>query len=403
MVDRTVVHFSGPLAAHSQALRSSLLARGYAPSSSNNLLRVAAHLSRWLDERSLRLEALTREHLDEFLALRRAERSCFFTIRALAPILRYCEDAGLVSVAARPVVPSGEADRLLHAYAQYLERERCLTPDCARSYTSMAQEFLRWRFGRHEAIDVSVLKAAEVTSFALYATRRYSVSTAKLSVTALRSFLLYLFLQGQVSVDFRGALPAIANWRLQGLPKALTASQLRGLLRTCDRRRHVGRRDYAVLLLLARLGLRAREVSAFELEDIDWRCGEILVRGKGGRTERLPLPTELGTALVSYLRLSRPRGSTRRVFLSVRAPYSPLIRTAITAVVHRACRRASLPLFGAHRLRHTAATEMLRSGSSLDEIAQVLRHRSHDTTAIYAKVDRNALRALASRWPGGIS
>lgn len=401
MVDRTAVHFSGPLAVHSKALRGALLARGYAPLSATNLLRVAAHLSRWLEARAMCLEQLTREQVDKFLAARRAGYSSFFTLRALAPILRYFEDAGLLSMSAATAAPRGAGDWLLHSYRQYLQHERCLTSDCIRYYSAVAQEFLRWRFEEHEAVDVAVLKAAEVTSFALYITRRYSVSTAKLAVTALRSFLHYLFLQGKVAVDFRGALPAIAGWRMRGLPKALTASQLRRLLRACDRRRHVGRRDYAILLLLARLGLRACEVSALELEDIDWRCGEILVHGKGGRSERLPLPKDVGTAVASYLRLSRPSAATRRLYLCVRAPHGPLERTAITAVVHYACRRASLPLVGAHRLRHTAATEMLRAGSSLDEIAQVLRHRSHNTTAIYAKVDRNALRALAWRWPGG--
>jgi integrase len=291
----------------------------------------------------------------------------------------------------------------LDCYAQYLQHERCLTPGCVHSYRAIARRFLRWRFGEDQAIDLCALKANEVTSFALYASGLYRVGTAKYAVTALRSFLRYLYLQGQVAVDFRGALPAVASWRLTGLPKALTASQVRRLLRACDRRQPVGRRDYAVLLLLARLGLRAGEVSALELEDVDWRHAEILVHGKGGRKERLPLPGDVGAALASYLRLRRPSVCCRRLFLRIRAPYGPLNRTAVTQLVRRACGRADLPAVGAHRLRHTAATEMLRAGGSLDEIAQVLRHRSHDTTAIYAKVDHNALRALAWRWPGGAS
>jgi integrase len=270
-------------------------------------------------------------------------------------------------------------------------------------YSAVARQFLRWRFGEAQVIDVAALKANEVTSFALDAAGRYSIGMAKYAVTALRSFLRYLYLQGQVPVDFRGALPAIAGWRLTGIPKALTVLQVRKLLRACDRRRHVGRRDYAVLLLLARLGLRAGEVSALELEDVDWRHGEILVHGKGRRKERLPLPRDVGAALAQYLRLSRPSVSSRRLFMCVRAPHGPLNRSAVTALVRNACARADLPVVGAHRLRHTAATEMLRAGSSLDEIAQVLRHRSHDTTAIYAKVDRTALRALAWAWPGGAS
>lgn len=404
MVDRSIVRFSGPLAVHSEALRRALLERGYAPLSATNLLRLAAHLSRWLEAHALCLEQLSTERIAEFLAARRAEGySSFFTARALAPILRYLEPAGLVSLSAAAVIQNGAADRLMCSYTQYLQRERCLTTGCVQSYSAIARAFLRWRFGEAQAIDIAALKADEVSSFALYAAGRYRIGSAKYVVTALRSFLRYLYLQGQVAVDLRGALPAVAGRRLTGLPKALTASQVRRLLHACDRRRHVGRRDYAVLLLLARLGLRAGEVSALELEDVDWRRGEILVHGKGRRSERLPLPADVGAALASYLRLSRPITGTRRLFLCVRAPHGPLNRTAVTALVRYACTRADLPAVGAHRLRHTAATEMLRAGSSLDEIAQVLRHRSHDTTAIYAKVDRTALRAVVWPWPGTTS
>lgn len=401
MVDRTVVHFSGPLAAHSEALRRELLARGYAPMSAANLLRLAAHLSRWLEGQALGIGQFSAERIAEFLAERRERCSHFFTKRALAPILLYFENAGLVSRSAIVVAPAGAVDQLLCSYIQYLQRECCLTAGCIKHYSATARQFLRWRFGEDQVIDFALLTASEVTSFVLDASARYSIGTTKLVVTALRSFLKYMYLQGMAPVDLRGALPAIAGWRLTGLPKALTAAQLRRLLRACDRRRHVGRRDYAVLLLLSRLGLRAGEVSALELEDVDWRHGEILVRGKGKRKERLPVPSEIGRALASYLRRSRPRVHTRRLFLCVRAPHGPLNRTAVTAVVRYACVRADLPIVGAHHLRHTAATEMLRSGGSLDEIAQVLRHRSVDTTAIYAKVDRNALRTLARRWPGG--
>lgn len=401
MVDRTVVHFSGPLAVHSEALRRALLARGYAPMSATNLLRLAAHLSHWLEAQTLGIEQFSAERITEFLAMRRERCSHFFTERSLAPILLYFENAGLVCRSAMIATPSGAADQLLSPYIQHLQRERSLTAGCVQHYNAIARQFLRWRFGDDQVIDLASLTASEVSSFVLYTSARYSIGTAKLVVTALRSFLRYMYLQGRVPVDLRGALPAIAGWRLTGLPKALTASQVNRLLRACDRRRHVGRRDYAVLLLLTRLGLRAGEVSALELGDVDWRHGEILVRGKGKRKERLPVPNEIGSAVASYLRLSRPKAHSRRLFLCIRAPHGPLNRTAVTAVVRYACVRADLPIVGAHCLRHTAATEMLRAGGSLDEIAQVLRHSSFDTTAIYAKVDRNALRTLARRWPGG--
>lgn len=276
----------------------------YAPMSATNLLRLAAHLSRWLEAQALGIEQFSAERIAEFLAVRRERRSHFFTERALAPILLYFENAGLLSRSAIVVVPGGAADQLLSSYVQYLQRERCLTAGCVQHYSAIARQFLRWRFGEDQVIDITALKASEVTSFSLYASARYSTGTAKLVVTAMRSFLRYLYLQEKVPVDLTGALPAIAGWRLTGLPKALTASQVHRLLRACDRRRHVGRRDYAVLLLLTRLGLRAGEVSALELEDVDWRHGEILVHGKGKRKERLPLPDDVDNALASYLRLS---------------------------------------------------------------------------------------------------
>jgi integrase/recombinase XerD len=403
MAHQTAVRFTGPLAAQQEALRTALLAQGYTLLSTDNLLRLASSLSRWLEAHTLGVGELNTERIAEFLADRRSEGYVkFSSARALVPILRYLEDAGLMASPLLSLPACGPADQLLCSYIHYLHSERCLTQSCVHSYSAVARKFLQWRFGDNRG-DIATLKAQEATSFALRATRIHKVGTAKLVVTALRSFLRYLYLQGHVSVDFRGALPAIAGWRLTGLPKALPASQIRALLHSCDRRQHVGRRDYAVLLLLARLGLRAGEVAALDLDDVDWCHGEILVHGKGSCAERLPLPEEVGAAVASYLRLSRAKASTRRLFLRVRAPQGPLCSGTVTAIVKNACRRADLPVVGAHRLRHTAATEMLRAGGSLDEIAQVLRHRSHDTTAIYAKVDRTALRALARCWPGGAS
>jgi integrase len=187
------------------------------------------------------------------------------------------------------------------------------------------------------------------------------------------------------------------------LPRALEGELVARLLAGCNRQSATGRRDYAILLLLVRLGLRAGEVAALELEDIDWRQGEVTVRGKGHRHERLPLPVDVGEALVEYLRQGRPRHECPKLFMRAQAPYAGLVSSAVTTVVYLACDRAGLPHVGAHRLRHTAATEMLRGGARLSEVEQVLRHRSLATTAIYAKVDRVALRSLAQPWPGGVA
>lgn len=195
----------------------------------------------------------------------------------------------------------------------------------------------------------------------------------------------------------------MAGWRAGSLPRAVAAADVARLLASCDRRRRVGRRDYAVLMLLARLGLRAGEVAALQLHDLDWRAGEVVIHGKGGRVDRLPLPWDVGEAVAGYLRRGRPGTVHSRVFVRVHAPQGPLSAQGVQAVVRAACDRAGLARVGAHRLRHSVATEMLRAGAPLVEVGQVLRHRSAATTAIYAKVDRAALRPLALPWPAGVS
>ena len=230
-----------------------------------------------------------------------------------------------------------------------------------------------------------------------------SVSGARDLIKGLRVLLRYLHVAGVIPTPLQWAVPTVAFRRDHNLPLGLSRSEVARLLASCDRRRTVGRRDYAVLLLLARLGLRAGEVAAIELEDIDWRRGEFQVRGKGARLSMLPLPVDVGEAIVSYLRRCPQQGRSRAVFLLARAPFCALTGGTVTGIVHRACIRAELPAVHAHRLRHTAATELLRAGGSLPEVAQVLRHRQLATTTIYAKVDRRSLRELARPWPGGAS
>jgi site-specific recombinase XerD len=225
-------------------------------------------------------------------------------------------------------------------------------------------------------------------------------------VTALRSFLRFLQQRGAIATDLARAVPGMANWSLSHLPKSLPPGQVEQMLAFCDRGTPVGQRDYAILLFLACLGLRAGEVVALTLEDLDWERGEIVVRGKGQRLGRLPLPTDVGAALVDYLRHVRPACSTRRVFIRMRAPLGSLVGpTAIDCVVRRALKRAGLnPEFkGAHLLRHSLATDLLRRGASLTEIGQLLRHSQPTTTQIYAKVDIVALRAIGLPWPGAVS
>jgi len=248
--------------------------------------------------------------------------------------------------------------------------------------------------------DLETLSTAEVARFVLAECKRLKVASAKAMTTRLRSLLRFLHVEGLTAHALADGVPSVASWRLGSLPKALPPSQVARLLRSCDRRRAIGRRDFALLLLLSRLGLRAGEVAGMELGDIDWRAGELVVRGKGNRTDRLPLPVEVGEAIVAWLHRGRPSCPSLSVFVRLRAPHRALSSGAVSAVVGRACGRAGLTPAGAHRLRHTAATEMLRAGGSLDEVGQVLRHQRRETTSIYAKVDQRSLLGVVRPWPG---
>jgi integrase len=253
---------------------------------------------------------------------------------------------------------------------------------------------------RGEELDVAGLTAADVTAFVVAACPGRPQGTAKLIVTTLRSLLTFLHIEGVVAEPLAGAVPSVAGWRLTGLPRALDPDQLRRLLASCDRRRGLGRRDYAIMLLLSRLGLRAGEVAALGLDDLDWYAGEIVIRGKANRSERLPLPPDVGVAITGYLRRGRPATAQGRgVFVRAKAPHRALTTCGVSMVVHDAAQRAGLGVMHAHRSRHTAATAMLRAGTPLTEVGLVLRQRRALTTALYAKVDRDALRVLAQPWP----
>lgn len=302
---------------------------------------------------------------------------------------------------AASVAPDGPVEQLLADYRRYLAGERGLAAHTIYHHELVARLFLgeREKLG---GLELERLVAQDVSAFLAAECPKRSVTGARDLVKGLRGLLRYLHVSGVIATPLQWSVPAVAYRRDRCLPRGLSPQAVVRLLASCDRRRTVGRRDYAVLLLLSRLGLRAGEVAAIQLEDIDWRRGEFQVRGKGARLDRLPLPVDVGRAILSYLRY-RPRSRSRAVFLLARAPYCPLSGQTVSGIVHRACVRAELPVVHAHRLRHTAATEMLRAGGSLPEVAQVLRHRQLATTNIYAKVDHRSLRALARPWPGAAS
>ena len=400
MTDPSGVRVSGPLKPYAGGFAAELGRQGYAQLSAASQMRLTAHVSRWLAGRGLDAAGLTPLAIEAFLAARRAAGySRYRSPRALAPLLEYLRGLG-ATPPAPPAVAATPVEALLERYRRYLTAQRGLHAATARGYAHMVRPFLAAR-ATAGGLDLESLTALDVTSFVLAECSRRSRGSLKLMVSALRSLLGYLHSEGVLAASLAATAPAVAGWRLAGLPRALEAGQVRRLLAGCDQSAAVGRRDFAILALLSRLGLRAGEVAALELDDIDWRAGEMVVRGKGDRQERLPLPVDLGEAVVAYLRRGRPRAAgCRSVFVKARAPHRPLTSGAVTAIVSAAGRRAGLPPISAHRLRHTAATEMLRAGAPLTEIGQVLRHRHLLSTAIYAKVDRKSLRTLARPWPG---
>jgi integrase/recombinase XerD len=397
----SVVGVAGPLAAFAPGFRVELVRRGYRPGSAADQLRLMADASGWLAVHGLQAGDLTEVRVAQVMSERRAAgRWRLLSPRAMHPLLEYLRGLGVVP-AAVPAAPLTPSEVLIDRYSSYLLERRGLVPSTVRNYVWVARVFLSWRQRTVGKLELERLDAAAVSGFVLEETGRLSVGSAKCMVTRLRVLLRFLHVEGEIERDLAGAVPSVASWRLASLVKALDARSLARLVRSCDRRTRVGRRDFAILTLLSRLGLRAGEVAALQLSDIDWRAGEVLIRGKGSRQEHLPLPADVGETLAGWLSRGRPRCESVFVFTRVRAPHGGISTGAVSQIVRRASQRAALPMVGAHRLRHTAATEMLRAGGSLSEVGQVLRHRSRDVTSIYAKVDRLALAAVVSPWPGG--
>jgi site-specific recombinase XerD len=389
---------SGPLAPFAAGFEVWLRSRTYSSSAIANRLCQFDQLSRWLEHERLGVDGLTGETASRFVESRRARGLVTYASpKSLALPLEYLRELGVLPAAA-VTVPKGPLEELMADYRQFLLIERRLSKHTViDAYAPAARLFLEG-LEDQDGLGLELLGAADVTAFLVRECAWRSVSGARDLVCALRSFLRYLHLAGMIDLPLVWAVPAVADLRDRTLPRGLEPAAVKRLLASCDRRRTIGRRDYAILLLLARLGLRAGEVAAITLDDVDWRAGLLLVHGKGSREDLLPLPVDVGEAIVSYLR-RRPRCESRALFLRVTAPVRGVDRCTVAWVVRAACDRAGLPRVGAHRLRHTAATEMLRHGASLAEIAQVLRHREQKTTAIYAKIDRAALRALARPWP----
>ncbi len=354
---------NNPLLVHLRTFAASLKEDGYSDVTMLSKVSLLADFGQWL-RRSQR----TLEHLDEQLV---ADKS------PLADVLRW--------------------------YQEHLRSERGLVTSTAIGYKTFIHKFLVERFGQGPLL-LGELRSSDISAFVLRHAPTMSPRRAQLMTTAFRSFFRFLFWNGELETDLAACVPTVADWRLSTVPKYLTPEEVGRVIAACDRRTSTGRRDYAILLLLARLGLRAGEVVALQLDDLDWRAGELIVRGKGLFHDRMPLPCDVGEALTSYLRRDRPHSRTRRVFVCMKAPRRGFAGpSTLTTIVRRALDRADLhpALKGAHLLRHSLATSMLRSGMTMNEIGEVLRHRIPNTTEIYAKVDFHTLRALAHPWPIG--
>jgi site-specific recombinase XerD len=392
----------GPWSRYQNTFTTLIKELGYASGSIQNQTQLITRFGEWLRRRQTEIRFLDETLVQRFLRSQQSpssvRRGDAATLHRFLYVLR---QQGVVPPQKK--TPLSSKQRLINNYRQYLLEERGLTQATVVNNVGFIHQFLSAKF-RKGQLSLSQLRVPDVTNFVRHQAHKLSPGRAQLLVTALRSFLRYLLHQGKITTDLAICVPTVARWSFSILPKFLPAGSIQRVLDRSDRETPIGKRNYAILLLLARLGLRACEVVALNLEDIDWEKARITIRAKGGRWNQLPLPTDVGEALALYLRHGRPSCSCRRVFIRDRAPRREFAGSqSICTVVRGALYRAGVESArkGAHLFRHSLATSMIRQGASLDEIGELLRHKSPNTTAIYAKVDLSALRPLALPWPGG--
>ncbi|RWD66352.1 MAG: integrase [Mesorhizobium sp.] len=397
----------GPLARYLDAIAQHLNEQGFRRRTIAVQIRLIAQFSLWLKEKAVSLDELSDEHVVRYLQQTKRRRSvcpmvdlqpCLFRLMA------FLRRAGTVKpLRPAPSVAASPIQAVVVAFGEHLRDVQALSRATCRHYLPFAEQFLIERFG-DGAVELSNLCAADVVGFIRRQASRLSSSRAKSATIAMRSFLRYLRLRGDVTVDLVAAVPTVPNWSMTGIPRAIAPDHLRAVLESCRRDMPVGCRDYAILLLLARLGLRSGEIVALTLDSVDWERGCLTVIGsKSGQSSELPLPVEVGSAIAEYLQRGRPRSDCRHLFLRANAPVRELgSQTSIGSIVVAAIARAGVrPLHrGAHQFRHALACEMLRQGANLTEIGSLLRHQHQKTTSIYAKVDLAALRSLSLTWPG---
>lgn len=395
----------GPIAPYLDSFSNSLMAQGYDPHYIHQQVWLAACFSQWLKRTSVRLRGLSSAHAELFLRYRhrrlQPRQGDAAALRSLVDFLRLQGALAAQKVAVHRLTP---IEQCAKAYEEYLRDSRALARATIINYVPFIHDFLRDCFGSEE-VKLSRLGAGDVVRFVQRQAPRLHMKRAKLMTSALRSFLNYARYRGDVTLDLAAAVPVVPNWSMTSIPRAIASDQTRELLASIDRRTAIGRRDYAVLLLLARLGLRSGEVAFLNLDDIDWNAGRLSVCGKSGQRSDLPLSPEVGKAIAAYLKRGRPQSTSRRVFLRAKAPNDGFQSACgVGSIVQHSLERAGIhaPTKGAHQFRHGLACEMMRRGASLGEIGQLLGHHHPQTTMIYAKVDLKALRKLALPWPRGV-
>ena len=395
----------GPIAAYIGPFATSLRERGYAPQSIHRQVLIAACFSAWLKNQQLALRGISSDLATRYLRYRaRQVRPSRGDAAALKHLLEFLRCQGAIPVEKVARYPATPAEQCAHAYEHHLREARGLSKATIINYVPFVRSFIEDCFG-DGAVAWSQLCARDVVRFVERQARRLHAKRSKLLTTALRSFFQYARYSGKVKLDLAAAVPVVPNWTMTTIPRAISTDQVRQLLASIDRSTAVGRRDYAILLALARLGLRSGEVALLELDDIVWSAGRLSVHGKTGQRGELPLPADVGKAIAEYLRDGRPQSTSRRVFLRARAPISGFQgASGVGSIVRHRLQRAGIdaPTHGAHQFRHGLATELLRHGASLAEIGELLGHHSPETTRIYAKVDLKALRTLALPWPEGV-
>lgn len=394
-------HRNGFWGAHLDLFVSRLAALGYSKGTVRHYCWEIRYFGRWLEQNNLTVAEINDDIVGKYLKKRRQRKtSRGDNILIIRFFIDHLKEKGVIT-SQEPCRDDSPLEQLIKRYEEYLRKERGVVQATVTNYIPYIRRFLIDRFADNP-LRLQDIGLAEISGFIRRRITSMSPGRAKLMATALRSFFRFLLERGEIDVDFASALPAVANWRLSTVPKYLSPEQITVLLAACDRGTAAGRRNYAILMLMTRLGLRGGEVQGLNLDDINWRAGEIRVRGKGPSDDLLPLPVDVGEVLADYLLESRPHCAARSLFVRLKAPYRELANTSsISTIVRSSLQKACLnpPAKGAHILRHSLAVEMLRGGASMAEIGQVLRHRSAATTEIYAKVDFDALRPLAQPWP----